>query len=643
MFAIGAGTATAPHRGPAATLVEMGKPTAVVVVADEPGPEVSFAAGELCDYIQRISGASLKVHRGGRTEGMSGRAEIEIAIDESLRRTLGEDGFVVRVGPTGVKLRGATGTAAVYAVYAFLEEQLGCRWFLPVELGEDIPKSSTLVIRAMEKQYRPSLRFRHIGGVSHLGWDLKNRLSERLRIGAKQYGKVWGIAHTFYALLPMEEYWKEHPEYYALINGKRRGPVRRVAHGPQFCTSNPEVTRQVARQINTMFDEDPSLLMITLGPNDGLLFCECPACQALDEPSRPWRGAGERTQWRGQLSRRMMLFYNAVARLVKAKHPDKLLKVMVYSWYQEPPSDRSLKFESNILVMLTHSGNPSRYERLYPSCYNHPLTDPRCRPNQERFVPALKGWRERSSRMGIYEYYCKASVCQAAFPIVHTIREDIPYYHKLGVEYFYTQGSWRNSGMIGLNYYVAAKLLWDVHTDVDALLADFYARFYRESAEPMRRYHEMMEQAMAERGGDVLGWLFFTTKVYEDSLVGRLRHHLDEAEAAARSDVVRARIGLARATLDYTALVKTLWGELESGYAKLMDPNADRSRQNEVLRALAQRIKPYQEAVTRFCESQKALQWMNASRNNYRERLLGEQAAFVYHSLLPPPRCSSQP
>ena len=53
------------------------------------------------------------------------------------------------------------------------------------------------------------------------------------------------------------------------------------------------------------------------------------------------------------------------------------------------------------------------------------------------------------------------------FPTVHSIRRDIPYYHREGFEYFYTQYNLEDVGTYGLLYYLAAKLLWDVEAEAE--------------------------------------------------------------------------------------------------------------------------------------------------------------------------------
>jgi len=575
------------------TIVHEGEARAEIVLPREPREFQQFAAEELAAVIEQMSGVRLPIVATGAEA-----KEISLIIGDKARvgkavdwRALGRDGFVMRSVPGGVVLCGNEDIGTVYAVYAFLEEQLGCRWFFPHKVGTVIPKTKTVQVGRFDCTRVPAYRFRHVGGASLENWGLKNRLTEGLQVAGRPYSKVWGTAHTFHKLLPMATYHPAHPEYFAQLAGARGAPVERKSHGPQICTSNPEATALTARNCLGVLSENPSLEMVNVGPNDGLRFCVCRRCRALDEGHCTWTGAGTRPQWRGVLSRRMMHFYNGVARRVGKAAPDKLVKVMFYSWYQTPPSDPTLKLAPNTLLMLTHSGNPSPYEEVSPSCYNHPIDDPQCRPNRERFYPAIQDWARRAPTLGIYEYYYKASVCHALFPIVHTIRSDIPTYHRLGARYFYTQGTWRNAAGHGLNYYVTAKLLWDLKTDVDALLADFYEKFYGRAREPMREYHELLERWMAERGGDVLGWPVYAMHVLVPENLRRARSLLDRAMAAADDATVKERVRLQQVALRYTDMCAQL-ARLSTGAAKSLRSEAywrgmESDKANETLAAIS--------------------------------------------------------
>jgi hypothetical protein len=138
------------------------------------------------------------------------------------------------------------------------------------------------------------------------------------------------------------------------------------------------------------------------------------------------------------------------------------------------------------------------------------------------------------------------------WPIVHTIRRDLPFLHGLGVNQFTseTQQHWANQG---LNFYVGAKLAWNPKLDVDALLAEYYQRFYGRAAVPMQRYWERWEQAMidtAPAGHGGYQWL----RMFTPELLAECGRHLADAEAAAVSDTdkVVARVAFARTGFRFT-------------------------------------------------------------------------------------------
>ena len=112
-----------------------------------------------------------------------------------------------------------------------------------------------------------------------------------------EFKSRWFV-HTFMRLLPPEEYLARHPEYYALVGGKR-GERQGRRGRLQLCTSNPDVVTEVAERIVKIREADPSIKMVSLDPMDTHAFCECPTCRALDE-----KGASAHNA----MTRRMLLF-----------------------------------------------------------------------------------------------------------------------------------------------------------------------------------------------------------------------------------------------------------------------------------------------------------------------------------------------
>ncbi len=133
-----------------------------------------------------------------------------------------------------------------------------------------------------------------------------------------------------------------------------------------------------------VLDADPSIEIITLSPNDGGGFRECPKCTALDEPERGWFA---------KYSKRLAVLNKEISRRIAEKHPDVLVKVGAYAMYALPPDIPDWRPEPNQIIQLCH---------IY-FCHNHPITSDQCRagetyessdnflPNQ-RFADLVREW-----------------------------------------------------------------------------------------------------------------------------------------------------------------------------------------------------------------------------------------------------------
>jgi len=110
------------------------------------------------------------------------------------------------------------------AVYDYLYQQ-GMRGYLPGELGEIVPHKPTIELAAVDKTVRPdfALRYPYQYGKRFGGGGREEALWQ-LRLGFNEAPDLIGIgyiAHGTGQILAREEMKKAHPEYYALINGKR--------------------------------------------------------------------------------------------------------------------------------------------------------------------------------------------------------------------------------------------------------------------------------------------------------------------------------------------------------------------------------------------------------------------------------------
>ena len=521
---------------PPGALVVGGQPAATIILPAEPSDELIFAARQLQSYVQRISGALLPAATEedevagnrillGATSLAAAATDVRGLIPRSGTATNGEGYLIKSVGPDLVII-GASDLGTVYGVCGLLEDHLGVRWYVPGDpLGECVPEMEDIVLTDVDDRQAPSFPMRWIGTGHWSVMNRQNRGGEGLEAGFKI---APGIYHTQNRLLPHKGYFEQHPEYFALVKGERS----EHAHC-KLCYSNPAVVREIAQHMAEMLEADPDINLLSLSPTDGQLWCECDACQAMDEQDVP------RDQSK---SRRSLLFYNAVAAELRKTHPEAHMLVGAYNVYNRPPKDPEIKADPMLAVIITH------YEDY---CMAHPVNDPDCPPNRV-YDNIIRAWQERGCDIYFYEYYWKVNWMDLPWPITHCQAVDIPYFLSVGVKGVYTQFNAQNAWMLFPAYYVPAKLLWNVDADVDEMLDEMCDRLFGKGGPAMRQYYQVMEDSTANCGqhfpghGTTAGRYVFT-----DEVLKAMGDALARAHKLAEDELVKKRLAKIDLTYEY--------------------------------------------------------------------------------------------
>lgn len=363
----------------------------------------------------------------------------------------------------------------LFAVYEFLERQVGVRWLMPGDVGEDVPHADRLLIPPLDVTVKPDFDLRMV-------YDLQDRnptpdkrthpafdwcLHQRLHTSAQ--GWKYSFGHAWDQYIPREEALK-HPEWWAADEtGKRRTDMR--YSGVKWCTTNPEWVQAYAAGVIQWIDEHPAWKVISISPSDGGDLCQCPRCQALvtkDSHGKP--------SYVGLI----LKSYNDIARIVARKYPDRLLGGYVYYNYMYPPAE-PIKMEPNVWLCLA----PLNY-------YGYGLWKPAYQPE---FDALIKGWTAVTPNF-IYHNYSNwmRSFNGAPLPVgFDLLKLEVPTCHKYGVRgvEMLGQGAW---GTGAPTNYLLAKLMWDKHTDVDATFSEWLQRAYGPGAEPMRELYRLVEE-----------------------------------------------------------------------------------------------------------------------------------------------------
>jgi pectate lyase len=547
--------------GAPVVLARDGRANASIMVADAASPAERSAAGELASYLRKITGAAFPV-RAAREKPPGTLIVVGKAADG-----LAPEGFRIRTQGGNLLLTGADDDGVEFAVYTFLEKYLGVRWFWPGELGEVVPRQSTVAVGPLDDTQKPDFLWRDRGpggalwGATSgptemharellLGVTREHQRQVRLWEKRNKWGgwKVYG-GHALGEIFPPEKFAKTHPDYYALVNGKRDvpGPDYDYKHRGQVCTTNPGVVEAAAEWVNRFYDAHPDYHAVHITMNDSAGFCECDRCRALDSGSTMKRAGIDAEETKGGAARntvmtdRIYTFVNQVSGRVQKKHPGKYVVSMAYARYILPPEKIRL-----------HTFAIPQY--CLWGAYRHANAELK---REHETIAA--GWAKAAGMAGIYEYYINGSWPGLHRLVVPYLAESIRYLKRQGIRLYQVQ-SGDEFGTNGVNYYVAGKLLWDASADERAILDDFYAKAFGRVAPAVRRFHGRLEKAWTDAtrdGQDVSCNSLENTRVAElftPELMKAAAADLDEAAAAAENETIRKRVEFYRQGLRYTEL-----------------------------------------------------------------------------------------
>ncbi len=594
----GAGRAAEPSR---IVLVEKGRPASTIVVADDASPAVRSAAEELQKYLVKISGAKVPLRPASAaptgTLILVGDGPRVRAAGVSAAQ-LGPEGYRIKTAGGNLVLIGADEAGVQFAVYAFLDKHLGVRWLWPGELGEVVPQRAVIAVAALDEAKAPDFKWRNRGPGGAL-WGTREGPTEMharellLGISAEHQAEValwekrngWGGmkiygGHSLGEAFPPEKYARTHPEYYALVDGKRDvpGPDYDYKHGGQICTTQPGVVQATVEWVREIFRQHPEYQAVHITMNDGGGFCECDRCRALDSGELVKRLGIEADEMKRPptkntvITDRIYTFVNQVAEQVEKTNPGKYVASMAYSRYSAPP--RKVRLRTSVMAQYC----------LW-SAYRH--ANAAWREEHEKIAAA---WAGASRHAAIYEYYINGSWPGLHRLAVPQIATSLKFLHRAGIELYQTQ-SGDEFAINGINYYVAGKLLWDTSLDPQAILDDFYRAGFGQAAPAIRQFHARLQDAWRTatlNGEDVSCNSVEQKRLYElftPELLKASAADLDEASRLAGDDAIRRRVEFYRQGLRYTELTV---GAARAAKTALERPDR-RDLAEAALAALAQR------------------------------------------------------
>ena len=484
------------------------------IVIDKNAPESTrLAAEELACYVKKLCGKSLPV-RKGRSNAVSRifigtLAHTPRLPDEAAARLAkadSPDAFAIVCKNNTLYIVGKDRVGELYGVYAFLDEKLGIRWFRTAtkfDNYEYIPAKPTLKFADFSIIREPAFRYRQLSHVSATGktpvngqtlavrqgfqisppWSFKRAYTEKFYQARTSLLNIGEGGHTTFSKAVPKKLFDRHPEYFALVNGKR-------IKGNQICIADPAVQKLFLQYVDDLYKKYPAneVRLLFGMPDTTTGWCECKLCCKLD-------GSGA-FDYINITNRFHKVAVKLMAEIYK-KHPNAQLESWAYHTYRKVPDN--VKYDSRAMIYYCTHGR----------CYGHKLNDPACERNVKQLAN-MKAWSKAAARMRLYDYANCTPIMYGCPEYIQV--SDLKFFRQMGwmgwkEEMLFADADFwprRKKGepdhradRTNSNwqwYCVMGKMLWNPDLDPAKILADVESKYYGKAYEAMKKYHDFRRE-----------------------------------------------------------------------------------------------------------------------------------------------------
>lgn len=487
-------------------------------------PSLDYAASEMARHINMLSGERAVLSPCG--ERPHGRGCISLRLDLSMP----EEDFALCANGGSLLVQGGT-RGVLYGVYEALERFCKIEFLSPSFTC--VPPDGRLSLpAAYREEFSPAfeLRYPHWSGAINDG-DFAARLKlnnpslcERHGNPAPFFDGVLGSCHTFRKLIPPEEYFAEHPEYFSMVDG------RRIRENTQLCLSNPDVLAIVTEKVLKRIEANPRAKYFGVSQNDWQGYCTCEKCAGIDAEEESHAGT-------------LIRFVNKVAEEVEKRHPDKVVETLAYQYTRKPP--RFARVRRNVMPCLCSI-----------ECdFSLPLDES---PSEENiaFIRDLKGWAKQTDKLYLWDYTTDFAHYFHPFPNVFSLQGNIRLFRDNNVKSLFEQGcsQGEHADFAELKTWLLAKLMWNPDSSMEELLERFFGAFYGKASGIARKYFDMLH---GTRKGPLSIYESSYSALLPDSFLEEAAKLWERACLLVKDDkTVLDNARWAKASVDYARLLR---------------------------------------------------------------------------------------
>lgn len=534
-----------PMSSSALTIAREGQSYCSIVLADHASTMEKTAASEIAHYLSQVTGGKFVVKAEKKITGSENKNLIYVGFTKfsSQKRIkslkLDAEEWIIKTVQNNLIIVGGHPRGTLYAAYHFLEDIVGVHWWNPWE--GSVPTKRTFVVNNLDLRGKPIFHYRDIymlygndGGL----FAVRNRLNRQGDAliapdygGGMDYGPPYHV-HTFYMYIEPKQYFKEHPEWFSLING------RRTADKAQLCLTNPKLRELVLSKLKEFISCSqmtanelgaPPPRVFNISQNDWAGACQCENCQTIAK--REGSEAGP-----------LIDFVNYMANGIRNQYPDVYIDTLAYDYTENPPN--TIKPLNNVIVRLCNT----------TSNLTKSITD----KDNTAFRKLLLRWEKISKNLRVWNYAVTYDPNYGMpLPSLRTYPDDYRFYAKHNVSGIFTEHEYAiHADMRDFKIWIMMKLLENPDANYKTLVDTFTDGFYGPAGQYVREYVALLEQAADKRKSYIK--LYPSLPQYRyltPDFICEAQTIFNKAEEAVLNDPLRlrrvrhARLSLDRATI----------------------------------------------------------------------------------------------
>ncbi|MEN6355886.1 MAG: DUF4838 domain-containing protein [Armatimonadota bacterium] len=459
----------------AATLAKDSKTTYTIVIAKDAISPEKQAALELSSFLEQVTGAKFPVR--SESEVKQNAPQILVGQSNPLKKlapdvnwaALGSDGIVIRTVGNNLLIAGGRPRGTIYAVYSFLEDTVGFRWWTSTE--SYTPSKRTLIIPELNIIYSPKLISREVfyrDVIENPQFAVKLKINGNWENIPEAYGghqAIIGWCHTFNQLLPPDKYFAAHPDWYSEIDGKR-------VTNAQLCLTSDKMRKELTRVALERIRENPNAGLISISQNDlGGGACQCPKCKAIDEEE-------------GSSSGTLIRFVNKVAEDIEKDYPNMLVETLAYQYTLKPPLHE--KPRHNVIIRLCS--------------INCDFAQPLDSNANSDFRDDINKWSKIAPKLYVWDYVTDFSNYIQPQPNMQVLGPNIRFFTKHNTIGLFEQGDTGCTigDFVRLRAWVLSHLVWNPALDQKQLTSEFLKGYYGNAAPYLQSYLDLMQNAIKD-------------------------------------------------------------------------------------------------------------------------------------------------